>query len=255
MNEYYRVLGLEAGATAQEIKSAFRRLAKKYHPDKNSGHRAEEQFMLVHQAYQMLSGDHFKAAVKHVYESKPKNSIAYAVYVKPRQKVSRFSVHDRRRKIREANTYNFPTWAVYTISIVGFVLVLAGGVWMHTFFRAYSLKYYYENGQYYEALKIDEFYGPAYFGLANKKVEMHNYRHALLDYNRAIEYTKNPDAVYYLSRGNCLMAVRRYEEAAFDYDKALATKVTLLQEKELLSRAADLNAYLLEKLQKSPSVL
>ncbi len=53
---YYEVLGLPEGASAQEIKKAFRRLAKKYHPDVNPGDRAAEaRFKEVNEAHEVLS--------------------------------------------------------------------------------------------------------------------------------------------------------------------------------------------------------
>jgi len=54
--DYYEVLGLRKGATDNEIKSAFRKMAMKYHPDKNPGDKkAEEHFKEVNEAYSVLS--------------------------------------------------------------------------------------------------------------------------------------------------------------------------------------------------------
>lgn len=52
----YQVLGVEKGASAEEIKKAYRKLAVKFHPDKNAGNKeAEEQFKELGEAYEILS--------------------------------------------------------------------------------------------------------------------------------------------------------------------------------------------------------
>lgn len=56
---YYNILGLSKEANAAEIKSAYRQLAMKYHPDQNSGPEAHKQFVAINAAYSVLS-DPFK---------------------------------------------------------------------------------------------------------------------------------------------------------------------------------------------------
>lgn len=56
--DYYEVLGVSKSATADEIKKAYRKLAIKYHPDKNPGDKeAEEKFKEAAEAYDVLSND------------------------------------------------------------------------------------------------------------------------------------------------------------------------------------------------------
>ena len=53
--DHYTTLGLQScSSTVDEIKKAFRTLAKKYHPDKNSDKNAEEMFKTVKAAYECL---------------------------------------------------------------------------------------------------------------------------------------------------------------------------------------------------------
>src|SRR5437763_4151688 len=54
--DYYKVLGVGKGASDEEIKKAYRKLARKYHPDQNAGDKqAEERFKEISQAYDVLS--------------------------------------------------------------------------------------------------------------------------------------------------------------------------------------------------------
>ena len=53
--DYYKILGVERGADEKAIKAAYRKLARKYHPDVNKAADAGQQFKDVNEAYEVLS--------------------------------------------------------------------------------------------------------------------------------------------------------------------------------------------------------
>ena len=60
--DYYEVLGVDKGADKDTIKKAYRKVAMKYHPDRNPGDKeAEEKFKEATEAYEVLSDDQKKS--------------------------------------------------------------------------------------------------------------------------------------------------------------------------------------------------
>ena len=57
MNDYYHRLGIHPGASASEVKKAYRTLAHRYHPDVNASPEAQQLFLAITEAYHQVLGD------------------------------------------------------------------------------------------------------------------------------------------------------------------------------------------------------
>src|SRR5512135_3043212 len=68
--DYYKILGVERNASQDEIKKSFRKLAMKYHPDKNPGDKkAEDKFKEINEAHEVLGDPQKRARYDQLGES------------------------------------------------------------------------------------------------------------------------------------------------------------------------------------------
>ncbi len=74
MSDYYEILGVDKNATKEEIKSAFRKKARQYHPDVNKAPDAEEKFKELGKAYETLMDDDKRATYDRYGEDGLKNA-------------------------------------------------------------------------------------------------------------------------------------------------------------------------------------
>ena len=61
--DYYRTLGVDRSANANDIKKAYKKLAKKYHPDLNKNPQAEERFKEINEAASILADEKDRKSV------------------------------------------------------------------------------------------------------------------------------------------------------------------------------------------------
>lgn len=69
MKNYYEMLGVSRNASKEEIKKAYRRLAKEWHPDVNSSPEAHERFRDINEAYHILSDEQKRAEYDRILQS------------------------------------------------------------------------------------------------------------------------------------------------------------------------------------------
>lgn len=114
MPSHYDTLGVSTSATQAEIKRAYRRLAKMYHPDKNPGDAtAEEQFKAISEAYFVLSDADRKYAYDH-----PSNS-------QTEQNAGDFTSQQQQQFYRSVYVENSDV-PYFKWKMAGFILLLVG---------------------------------------------------------------------------------------------------------------------------------
>jgi hypothetical protein len=99
MKDYYSILGLSSDAGEQDIKNAYRRLAKKYHPDLNHNADSESDFIEINEAYEFLTN----SARRRAYDSNRRNKINDEE-LKKREAVYRSWVEEQQKKARARAT-------------------------------------------------------------------------------------------------------------------------------------------------------
>jgi len=124
--DYFRVLGLEPGASGKQVKTAYRRLALKYHPDRNNSPGSRERFQEINDAYNHLL-DH--PAVDIPEASSYEEQMAREVYRREKERMYRRARARQEKKRRENEIFERPEWhdplLVLRYGLHGFALLFA----------------------------------------------------------------------------------------------------------------------------------
>ncbi|WPP50596.1 DnaJ domain-containing protein [Catalinimonas niigatensis] len=101
MEHYYQILGIPLGSTKSEIKKAYRKLAMRYHPDRNNGKDADHKFFQITEAYEILIGER-KAPVVRTVSHHYQRQYTRRSYNFRRQSYREMWEDERDRRRREA---------------------------------------------------------------------------------------------------------------------------------------------------------
>jgi curved DNA-binding protein CbpA len=239
---YYNILGISPAASAKEVKVAYKRLALKYHPDKNPGDaRAEELFKLVNTAYQTLSNANKRARydMRLQYQRRQQRAVVQyqQQYQDPRYTQTRepagVSERSYRNIRRDDNRFSRKDWYItfgFVAGLLFFSLLLKVTMDHITGEDKYKTALtYIEDGKYSsahrllsDAIRFMPENAAAYEARANIELnEFENYSSALRDLNQAIALRERPSAQVYYMRGRSYQQLEQYRQAEQDLTLAL----------------------------------
>lgn len=254
MVDHYKVLGVSRTATPEEIKSSFKKLALKYHPDRNPDNKeAEEAFKEINRAYQILSDPYKKHQYDIVlrYQYSPPRT-----YQTTRREPFYYPPFARAPRPARPN-YEFG-WPYLKSQIIafGFIFIVAAFVMGVKYsydqymigrnirlaeVRAEKFKEaqgYYDQGKYREALDIimemysknrmessikdqRDKYVKDILNMAEEDFQQQNYESAIINFSIVTDYQRIDNPKVYLKMADCHQALGNYSEAVKNLDHVL----------------------------------
>lgn len=122
INDYYIFLGLQPGSSVEEIKKAYRKMARLYHPDLNHSPEAKDLFIGATEAYEFLIAWHNKLqSEEHTYEQAMENWRKYR-QVRSRKRATAYA---RAPYSTFTNTKFYKTTRIFDATIIMFSLIIS----------------------------------------------------------------------------------------------------------------------------------
>ncbi|WP_066507634.1 tetratricopeptide repeat protein [Rufibacter sp. DG15C] len=234
---YYHILGIAPNASGPEIKAAYKRLALKYHPDRNPlNDRAEEQFKLVNEAYQTLSDPRRKTSydLKRQYE---KNYGQTQAYSNPRYHYTRQPAGFQERHYRQRpkkHSHFSKKDRLITLGIIALVVVLLATIKLT--WDSFAGQRAYQQGIQAEAqkhwaeaevafttvLEYDADQADVRLKRARMRLQkLQDAQGAVADYSVLLDRGSNPNPQLWQERANAFLQLKKYPQALHDLDRSV----------------------------------
>lgn len=223
---YYTILGVATAAKQAEIKTAFKKLALKYHPDKNPNNpQAEEDFKKINEAYQTLGNENKRWAYNQkLYAqqaqqpkqsqqtsngsqfSTPGNATTYNKYTftAPNTAAGDYASQGKYYEQPRPKKKERPT-DTYILALTLFIIIATAALLFGFMMNSIAAKDHYRN-----ALLL---------------YEAEDYPTALIQLDKALEFQADLADAYIL-KGDIHMKIERYSRAVIDFNKAIKLSET-----------------------------
>jgi curved DNA-binding protein CbpA len=214
---YYQILGVRVSASDAEIKAAYKKLAVKFHPDKNGGSKYhEEKFKEVSAAYQTLSDRRKRAAYDYrlIYG-------ATGNYAQTTGATAGSTVRPHYRNYRRKFSKRFrEPQSSFKVRSTAFALLFTSFIFWYyikVFMDKVTADEYFSMGNYEMALHFDDNHAESYFMRAEAFHRKKDYSQALYHYNKAIQHAPSARAEYYFARAMCLLQLKKFKDSLADF--------------------------------------
>lgn len=223
IKNYYTVLGVESTATQDEIKLAYRKLVRQFHPDRNYGNPSfEEHFKLIQEAYDALKDpkkrDNYDARL--AYDTYTSDPVEYVKFIKEqRNKPRKYKKpNPKKKKIRRKLIFNSGGAAIALI-------ILAVGIFNVVTLKSSRTA---DVEQQPKALSIGEFtyedsapqLADEYYHKAINYFDERNFKLSLIYLQKALDVSPE-DPKLYFNRGLIYYLKRKHKQALKDFNRTI----------------------------------